>query len=184
MGRDALMKRLESLRLSVRQMTEMMRHFEAVVDKENAAIARSDINELEAITQEKSFFGTKLEEAVQALQKQLHDLYPLLGLNRAASEVRIEEFLQDLSCFRESQGTVDWDASIDGLAFEMNQLRETRWRLFPKIEANSYMVRKLLQYHRETYAFWQAVAQESETVYGKTGKTRAAVQKSILTVRT
>jgi hypothetical protein len=177
---DILVKKMEALGRLCQQLQGALAAFDAVLDRENAAIARSDIHELEAITQEKVAFGMGVEDRAQKIRKAIDELAKFLKLGHANEPIQLEEILKQL----EQNLSGSLDAELAQLGTQVQALAVERQRIFPKIEANAYMVKKLLQYHRETYAFWQAVASESEAVYGKSGKAVSAPKKSILTVRT
>jgi len=177
---DILVKKMEALGRLCLQLQGALAAFDTVLDRENAAIARSDINELESITQEKVAFGMGVEDRAQKIRKAIDEFAAYLQIAHSNEPIQLEEILHQL----EKNLAGSFDEALATLADQVKALSAERQRIFPKIEANAYMVKKLLQYHRETYVFWQAVASESEAVYGKTGKAVAAPKKSILTVRT
>lgn len=177
---DILVKKMEGLGRLCQQLQVALAAFDTVLDRENNAIARSDIHELEAITQEKVAFGMGVEDRAQKIRRAIDELAAFLQIPHANEPIQLEELLTQLE--KNLAGTMD-DA-LTNLGSHIKALAAERQHIFPKIEANAYMVKKLLQYHRETYAFWQAVASESEAVYGKTGKAVSGPKKSILTVRT
>lgn len=178
---DILVKKMEALGRICQQLHGALAAFETVIDRENDAIRRSDINELESITQEKMAFGMAVEDKALKIRKAIDELAAFLQLApQNEQQIQLEEILDQLQ--KNLAGPMD--GALQKLAEQVRALATERQRIFPKIESNAYMVKKLLQYHRETYAFWQAVASESEAVYGKSGKALAAPKKSILTVRT
>lgn len=185
MNQDALIKRMGILSQACRAMAKTILDFDSILAKENSAIARSDINELELITQEKIFFGAKVEEGAGNIKKQMGHLQSMLGLGGDERDgLQVEKLLDHLQEMKKNHDYVGLDQGLVALEKSILEMSQARKAIFPKIEANAYMVKKLLQYHRETYAFWQAVAQQSEAVYGKTGKAVTGSQKSILSVRT
>lgn len=187
MNEEALIKRIGGLTHACSTLAKTIAAFEHVLIKENEAIERSDIKELEAITQEKIFFGTKIEEGVAEIRKQMNYLHSHLDFEKQDKDsLQIENLVETLRALPPSfsPSFAQLDQAISSLESSMDELKQARTAVFPKIEANAYMVKKLLQYHRETYAFWQAVAQQSEAVYGKTGKAVTGTQRSILSVRT
>lgn len=177
---DILIKKMEALGRTCQQLEVALAAFDSVIDRENEAIRRSDINELETITQEKMVFGLAVEDKAQKIRKAIDEFADFLKITHENEPIQLEAILDQLQ--KNLTGSVA--PALDKLATQIKALAAERLRIFPKIEANSYMVKKLLQYHRQTYAFWQAVASESEAVYGKTGKAVMAPKKSILTVRT
>ena len=185
MNHDILTKRIDQLTQSCQALTLKLCGFEEVLSKEAAAIARSEIKELEAITQEKVSFGEKIDEFVTDIRRHLLFLQAATDDDSHNPEgMQIEDFIIKTRLNFQKENQTDVDLSLLRLETSVQELKQARMVIFPKIEANAYMVKKLLQYHRETYAFWQAVAQESEGVYGKTGRSVSSTQKSILTVRT
>ncbi|HET9240476.1 MAG TPA: flagellar export chaperone FlgN [Oligoflexus sp.] len=177
---DILVKKMEALGRLCQQLEGALAAFDTVLDRENTAIARSDIHELESITQEKVAFGMGVEDRAQKIRKAIDEFAAYLQIPHSNEPIQLEEILHQL----EKNLAGSFDEALATLGGHVKALAAERQRIFPKIEANAYMVKKLLQYHRETYAFWQAVASESEAVYGKTGKAVTAPKKSILTVRT
>jgi flagellar biosynthesis/type III secretory pathway chaperone len=189
MKRDATLKQLNALAEVCVQLSAAMQAFEDVVIRENSAIARSDIQELAAITDEKIAFGEQLKSKVRRLAERMDEFVSFMGLKRIAGddERQLSEFVKAVKA--SLIGSAEDPTLSEALsAFESRaeELKEMRQKLFPQIEVNAYLVKKLLQYHRETYAFWQSVADESESTYGDTGKTKqkSSGQRSILSVRT
>lgn len=162
--------------------------FEAVVLKENEAIGRSDLEELEAITEEKVLFGDRTAKQIQALQEAMD----LLGVELGDIPRRSREDKQLSNFVEHVEGRLralhpELDTKINQLTTWAKNLKTLRQKIFVQVETNAYLVQRLLDYHRETYAFWQAVARDSESGYGKTGKTKygqSGPSKSLLTVRT
>ncbi len=184
MNYEPLLKRLATLVLSCDGLTRLIRGFDDILTKENDAIGRSDINELEAITQHKLFFGAKLEESVEEIRKSINSITLNLGKKLPeGDELQLTPLIKFLKADAIAAGN-DGDQAIAALEKATETLRLSRAEIFPKIESNAYMVARLLQYHRETYAFWQSVAQDSEATYSKSGKTLTSGQRSILSVRT
>jgi len=180
MAPDILVKKIEALGRICQQLQQALAAFDSVIERENDAIRRSDINELEAITQEKAAFGLAVEDKAIKIRKAIDEFAAFLRLQPGEQPIQLDEILGQLQ--KNLSGTTD--AALAKFAQQVADLTAERHRIFPKIEANAYLVKKLLQYHRETYVFWQAVANESEAVYGKTGKSITGSKKSILTVRT
>ena len=183
---DLLAKKIESLSRNCLHLRQALSGFEVVLDRENDAIRRSDINELEAITQEKIAFGMAVEDKSLKIRQSIDEFVTIFSLGDTANQpLQLDELLGHVQ--QEMTQNVEFAVSqtvIDQLEVNIKKLVHERQNIFPKVESNAYMVRKLLQYHRETYAFWQAVASESEAVYGKTGRALTKAKKSILTVRT
>lgn len=178
---DILIKKIEALGRVCMQLQQTLSAFESVLERENSAIARSDINELEALTQEKVAFGAAVEDRAIKIRKAIDEFAVFLRVPTAHEQpLQIDDILVHLQ--KNLSGPTD--AALEKLAEQISALTIERQKIFPKIESNAYLVKKLLQYHRETYAFWQAVASESEAVYGKSGKAVIAPKKSILAVRT
>ncbi|HYX34066.1 MAG TPA: flagellar export chaperone FlgN [Oligoflexus sp.] len=177
---DILVKKMEALGRTCQQLQGTLTSFDGVLERENDAIRRSDIHELEGITQEKVAFGQAVEDKAQKIRKSIDELAAFLQLAPQNEAIQLEDILDQLQ--KNLAGPMD--AALAKLAEQIQALAAERQRIFPKIEANAYLVKKLLQYHRETYIFWQAVASESEAVYGKSGKAVMAPKKSILSVRT
>ncbi|RZA18020.1 MAG: hypothetical protein EOP10_21725 [Proteobacteria bacterium] len=185
---DRVAHRLDKVIDVCAQLFQCLKDFEAIVLKENDAIGRSDLMELEAITEEKILYGDRTSKQIQALQEVMDLLAMDLGNipRRTADDKQLTTFV------RAANQKVK--LLYPELTTKMNQfstwsesLKTLRVKVFAQIETNAYLVQKLLDYHRETYAFWQAVAQESESGYGKSGKTKygqGGPSKSLLTVRT
>ncbi|MCX6131078.1 MAG: flagellar export chaperone FlgN [Proteobacteria bacterium] len=186
MTSDQLPKKIESLVRLCGQLQAILSGFERVVERENNAIRRSDINELESLTEEKTAFGNAVEDKAQRIREIMEDLSGVVGLSRSGdSSLQLDEMcIYLLNWVKAEPERLDFQDSINHLTEAVNDLAKERFKIFPKLEANSYLVKKLLQYHRETYIFWQSVASDSEAVYGKTGRSLTPAKKSILSVRT
>ncbi len=165
----------------------VLQEFEVVITKENAAIGRSDLAELEAITDDKIIFGEKVKKQIRALKEAMENLAFEVGDFKLDSDDD-RQLTQFVSLVREKllKDHPGLEADLKRMEDWSQKLKNLRLHIFAKVETNAYLVKKLLEYHRETYAFWQAVARESEAVYGQTGKTKYGnnSQKSILNVRT
>lgn len=186
MKREATLKHLKALAEACTQLSSALLAFEAVLVRENSALTRSDINELEALTDEKIAFGEKVKSLVRRLTERMDDFVSFVGAKRIADdeERQLSEFSKLVRASFASEGDSATLQAIDDFEKEVAELKDVRQKIFPQIEVNAYLVKKLLQYHRETYAFWQSVAQDAEATYGQTGKTKNTTQRSILSVRT
>lgn len=167
---------------------QCLKEFEEVVLKENEAIGRSDLVELEEITDQKILFGDRTSKQIQALQEAMDLLGMELGeISRRSQDEKQLIYFVELVQKRVRNLYPELETQIQLLGTWSKSLKDLRHKVFAQIETNAYLVQKLLDYHRETYAFWQAVALDSETGYGKTGKTKygqSGPSKSLLTVRT
>lgn len=187
-GNPSIGNRLNKVTELCSSLYLVLQEFEVVITKENAAIGRSDLVELEAITDDKIIFGEKVKKQIRALKEAMEALAIEVGgvevdsdddrqLTHFVSMVREQLLKEHPGLETELKRMEEWSLKLKNL----------RLQIFAKVETNAYLVKKLLEYHRETYAFWQAVARESEAVYGQTGKTKygnGSSQKSILNVRT
>ncbi len=181
MAPDILARRIDELTRFCQQLQQALTGFEAVIDRENEAIRRSDINELEIITQEKIAFGMAVEDKSQKIRHAIDEVASAMEVESDPDQpLQLDGLMLKLQ--QKFKGSLD--KALDRLDHQIKSLAAERFKIFPKLESNAYMVRKLLQYHRETYVFWQAVASDSESVYGKTGRAVTPAKKSILTVRT
>ena len=80
---DILVKKMEALGRLCLQLQGALVAFDTVLDRENAAIARSDINELEGITQEKVAFGMGVEDRAQKIRKAIDEFAAYLRAETA-----------------------------------------------------------------------------------------------------
>lgn len=167
---------------------QSLKEFEEIVLKENEAIGRSDLQELESITDQKIHFGDQTSRQIQVLQEAMDLLAMEVGeIPRRSWDER--QLAQSVKLIQDRVLSLypDFDLLVARLGAWSLTLKNLRYKVFAQIETNAYLVQKLLDYHRETYAFWQAVALDSESGYGKTGKTKygqSGPSKSLLTVRT
>ncbi len=185
---DRVAHRLDKVIDVCAQLYQSLKDFEAVVLKENDAIGRSDLVELEEITDQKVIYGDRTSKLIQTLQEVMDLLAMDLGNipRRTADDKQLSNFV--LIAGEKVR------VLYPELVTKMNQfstwaesLKALRLKIFAQVETNAYLVQRLLDYHRETYAFWQSVARESESGYGKSGKTKygqSGPSKSLLTVRT
>jgi hypothetical protein len=179
--------RLSKVTEQCASLYQVLLDFEGVVTKENAAIGRSDLAELEEITDDKIIFGEKVKKEIRALKEAMDHLAVELGdeSHHSSDDHQITQFVDAI---REKilASHPQFDAELKRMENWAQKLKDLRLQIFAKVETNAYLVKRLLEYHRETYAFWQSVARESEAVYGQSGKTKygSSPQKSILNVRT
>jgi len=186
-GNQGIGNRLNSVTEQCASLYQVLKDFEGVITRENEAIGRSDLAELEAITDEKIIFGEKVKKQILALKQAMDHLAVEVGdVDLEADDDR--QLTRFVATIRSQvlASHPGLDADLKRMEAGAAKLKELRLQIFAKVETNAYLVKKLLEYHRETYAFWQAVARESEAVYEKSGKTKygSAPQKSILNVRT
>ncbi len=169
------------------QLHQVLADFEKVVLKENDAIGRSDLKELEDITDEKLIFGDRVKKQIRALKEAMDFLAFELGSteHEADDDRQLAEFVANIRP-RLVARNPELEPKMKQMEDWVRKLKDLRLAIFAKLETNAYLVKRLLEYHRETYAFWQEVARESEATYGQTGKTKVGgpAQKSLLTVRT
>ncbi len=187
MGNQGIGNRLNKVTEQCMALHHILIDFETVITKENAAIGRSDLVELENITDEKIVFGEKVKKQIQALKQAMDHLAVEVGEVEIDSDGdrQLTRFVAIIrgQILKASPNLAADLARMEEWAFK---LKDLRIHIFAKVETNAYLVKRLLEYHRETYSFWQAVARESEAVYGQSGKTKygSGPQKSILNVRT
>ncbi|RYZ65504.1 MAG: hypothetical protein EOP09_14140 [Proteobacteria bacterium] len=187
MGNQGVGIRLSKVSEYCASLYNVLKEFEGVITQENAAIGRSDLAELESITDEKIVFGEKVKKQIRALKEAMDHL--AIEVGSTGIDTNDDRQLTNwVALIREPllAAHPELDADLKAMENWAQKLKELRLHIFAKVETNAYLVQKLLVYHRETYAFWQAVARESESVYGQTGKTKYGngPQKSILNVRT
>lgn len=185
---DRVNARLTKVNEVCATLYQSLKEFEVIVLKENDAIGRSDLAELEGITDDKVLFGDRTSKTIQALQDAMDNLGDELGdLPRKTREERQLSHFVDHVEGRLRAEYPELETAIKQLVSWSESLKDLRTKIFAQVETNAYLVQRLLDYHRETYAFWQAVARDSESGYGKTGKTKYGhngPSKSLLTVRT
>jgi hypothetical protein len=162
--------------------------FEAVVLRENEALSRSDLAELEAITDEKVFFGDCTSRSIVALMEAMELLAKDLGAptSRGPDGRQLTHFVDEVQPLLRNMHP-NLEPQIAHLSQWAKKLKMLRVQVFAQIETNAYLVQRLLDYHRQTYAFWQTVARDSESGYSRSGKTKygqSGPSKSLLTVRT
>ncbi len=188
MNKDRVSQKLDKAIEICSSLYLCLQEFELVVLKENEAIGRSDLAELEAITDEKLLYGDRTSKHIQRLldlMVQLADEVGEISL-RTQDDKQLTQFSVSLK-LRVTKVFPELDSQLNQFSSWVQSLKDLRMKIFAQIETNAYLVQRLLDYHRDTYAFWQAVAQESESGYGKSGKTKygqSGPSKSLLTVRT
>ncbi len=187
-NKDRVSQKLEKATEICSSLYLCLQEFEQVVQKENEAIGRSDLSELELITDEKLLFGDRTSKHIQKLLEVMAQLADDLGeiSFRSSDDKQLSHFSDALER-RIHMVCPELDTQMNQFSSWVKSLKDLRIKVFAQIETNAYLVQKLLDYHRETYAFWQAVAQESESGYGKSGKAKyghSGPSKSLLTVRT
>lgn len=182
-----LVSNLESYYKLCEKLRRALNQFESTLIREANAVGRSDLAELESITQEKTVFASTIEKYIASLGD-LSDqiLYKDLGIGESESN-RFKNVSDIISPIREHLKP-DRNSELEVLLVKVensiDELKSLRKTLHPRIEANAYLVKKLLEYHRDVYAFWMNTLGETESVYSNTGKSKAGQQRSILTVRT
>ncbi|MBC7660370.1 MAG: flagellar export chaperone FlgN [Chitinophagaceae bacterium] len=186
-GNQGVGNRLNKVTENCAFLFEVLKDFEVVITRENDAIGRSDLAELEAITDEKVIFGEKVKKYIRALKESM-DLLTSEVVDFEIESNDERQLTQYVAVIREPllKAHPQLEPELKNMETWAGKLKDLRVGIFAKVETNAYLVQRLLHYHRETYAFWQAVVRESEAVYGQTGKTKYGngSQKSILNVRT
>lgn len=180
---------IQELAVSLHQQLEAV---EKILDDEEAAIGTSDLKSIEAIVPKKESCGQGIEKLTQKLKSAIAGLrnYPQFAGLRSKEGLDVSEFIQRLEQLQAQVGEQRELASqvLDYMMSKTREscisLRERRYILQPKIEANAYLVRRLLHHHHETFRFWQNLAQETEAVYGAEGKTKAQNGHSMLEIKT
>ncbi len=73
-GNQGVGSRLSRVSESSAALYQVLQDFESVIDRENAAIGRSDLLELESITEDKIIFGEKVKKQIRTLKESMDDL--------------------------------------------------------------------------------------------------------------
>lgn len=185
---DRVSNRLTKVTEVCATLYQGLMEFQAIIMKENEAIGRSDLHELENITEEKVLFGDRTSKQIQALQEAMDLLASELGdiPRKTKDDKQLSNFVEKVEG-RLRKNHPELETKINQLTSWSLSLKNLRTKIFAQVETNAYLVQRLLDYHRETYAFWQAVALDSESGYGKTGKTKygqSGPSKSLLKIRT
>jgi len=187
---------LVSLLSSVREQLDILmnglKEFDQILTAEEKAVQTSDLILIEKIVPEKERIGNLIEKAIQFIRSQL-EVFSQGGWITRANSSKVSFDLSDLiQALSEIDNQLDrsnlasqvlthLSTKINVVATEVIQFRK---KIQPKIEANSYLVRRLLLHHQETYRFWQSLVLEAEAVYSSYGTTKSAKSQSILEVKT
>lgn len=188
---EKLVATFSSLGEKLESVLKLMEAFSRILDKEEAAVRVSDINQIEETVKRKEEIGRLIEQDIQSIRKGIFDVCIISSPCEKADQETC-----DLSQLIDATEKIDSALSDKNFASQVlihltakvteNSRRVIRFRveLQPKVEANGYLVRRLLVHHQETYRFWQSLISEAESVYGAMGKTKAAQSQSMLEVKT
>ncbi|MFW7377890.1 MAG: hypothetical protein ACOH5I_03660 [Oligoflexus sp.] len=189
---ENLVALLSSMRDLLTLIAEGLIEFEKILDAEEYAIQKSDLKTIEKIVPEKERLGSQIAKTIQQLHQNLELSFReglLCRRQESKSHIELTDLIEALKLIEDtmdrsdlaSQVILHLSPKIQKTALEVISLR---MKLQPKIEANSYLVRRLLSHHQETYRFWQSLISEAESVYSSYGKTKSLKSQSILEVKT
>lgn len=189
---ENLVSVLSSMKEQLDALMKSLADFDRILIAEEKAIQTSDLILIEKIVPEKLRIGSEVERSIQLLKSHLEQFFQGGWIMRSHSSKAALD-LSDLIVFlMEVDGRLDRSNLASQVLTHLsakiklvvNEVIQFRKKLQPKIEANSYLVRKLLVHHQETYRFWQSLVLEAESVYNSYGTTKSAKSQSILEVKT
>ncbi|NRA67068.1 MAG: flagellar protein FlgN [Pseudobacteriovorax sp.] len=162
-----------------------------VIEEEKKAIEASDINlveqalerklEVEADSRSRSLQLTlAFQKLVEYLRSQGMIGESPLGLTELWQEEFELQNTKSENLFEEKLFFHEWKKTKE--VFQRFKVAYENCQI--KIEANKYLIEKLLNHHRETYRFWQGIISESQATYGAKGLPKDQVATSTLTIKT
>lgn len=188
---QALIVQFSNMREQITCLIEHLKEMDNIIQDEATAVNISDLRAIEILVPNKETLAAKIEKAIVALRDDLRDLKSkgILVQESNKEGLDLSDLLTGLSSLKSASTARNMESqvlqhTIEKLSESTRLLIDLRKHTHPKIEANAYLVRKLLQHHQETYLFWQSVVLETESVYGSHGRTKIANTKSILEIKT
>ncbi len=180
---------LTELSRAVKVFLQEIHCLDELLLREAEAIGKSDLEQIEILTSEKILLSQRMEllvAEIRDLELSLRQDFGEVAYDSKKSfHLSIKDLIYDIEkLLKNSEKSNEIEGLLAKLNSDVTQLISERKRIFPQVESNTYLIKKLLHYHRETYAFWQSVAGDSESTYGQTGKSKLLPQRSILSVRT
>lgn len=189
---EKLVAILSNFRELLDSLMDSLTELEHILIAEEKAIQESNLNQIEKIVPSKEKLGSQIEKAIIAVRTQLEQLFqgtlnPEICPKK--SNLELSDLVTVLTTIESSMKNLGLASQVflhiaSKVKTRAKKVMQLRVKLLPRIEANSYLVRKLLSYHQETYRFWQSLAYEAESVYSSHGRTKTTKSQSILEVKT
>ena len=161
-----------------------------LITAEHDLIKVSDLNGIEKITREKVDLGAKVEASCNDLANVFDNLKESLvdhGLLSSGETIDLGSLVNALDLVEADQDSTEGKLlhhSKAKLVKYFGEFKEKRASYQPLIEMNQYLIKKLLEHHRETYRFWQSIATESEATYGDKGQSKGGKPQPVIQVKT
>ena len=190
MNNDRLINSLNKLEVSISELNTQYASFHVVIDKEQRAIESSDLNEIEKIVPEKVSVGHQIEASVQEVSsifQRIIDSIPET-FSKNVTEVSLSNILSVLEEIMSDLPSENLESkvlahSVSKLRIQIECMTKQHKDLYPKIEANKYLVDTLLSNHRQTHRFWLGLISESQGTYGAHGSHNKQNLTSMISVK-
>ena len=192
MRNDKLIYSLSELDRVLVELNEIYNSFFQVILAEEEAITRSDLSKIEEIIPEKVACGGAIETSINKVSSIMQSL-----ASEFAKDSKVPKgsdiSLSNLVSILETIGGVKQDNeeldnkvlthTIKKLKVGIDNMLQSHRDIYPKVEANKYLVDSLLENHRQTHRFWLSMISESQGTYGSKGAPTQQNLTSMISVK-
>lgn len=190
---DELIATVSGFKNYIQELVGLYDQVPTLLEGDKKALAASDLSELEALGARKLAIAETIEAVFNQLNRSIQDIErssrEIPGMPRLMSPFTLSstmEWLVKLGATLKRDGfAAQVYLHIVNAAGEMaTQLLTKHNDMRPALEANRYMMEKVLAFKQESYRFWQDVANVSMSGYNSQGtQTTATTARSVLQIR-
>lgn len=165
--------------------------FPTLIQKEHLAMKKSDLAEVERITDEKIAIGQQVDKLFSELSvasERLAELHAEICQSNKKASRNVSEcidlFKEIREVFREKGfGAQVFDHVLNGFEQIFHKFLEVKGKTKPVIERNKYVLTKMITARQENYRFWQEVAAGALASYDVSGKKKSKKSSSVLSIK-
>lgn len=190
---DELIAKASGLKAHIEELTALYAQVPGFLEADKRALAASDLMTLEALSVRKLAVAEAIEENFGRLKDSITEIERFVGAihdsPRLATPVTLSGVLGWLTAFgttlQQEKGFAvqvfrHLTAGLEKLGTE---LLEQHRVLRPALEANKFMLERVLAFKQESFRFWQDVANVTMSNYNAQGAQKSTSVKSVLQIR-
>ncbi len=190
MSTERLIYSLGNLEKTLDELNTYYKNFHEVIANEQIAIEASNLDEIEQILPQKVSLGDHIESSIHQVSSIFQTIVESISSISSISttEMSLSNISQKLDSIVIELGEQNLETrvlkhNISKLKDKIASMQELHKDLYPKIEANKYLVDTLLDNHRQTHRFWLGMISESQGTYGAHGSHNKQNLTSMISVK-
>lgn len=190
MSTERLIYSLGNLESTLDELNTHYISFHEVIQLEQIAIEASNLIEIENILPEKISLGDHIESSIHKVssifQRIVESISSISTIN--TTEISLSNISDVLDSILIELGDKNLEIKVlkhsaSKVKKKIKSMQDLHEDLYPKIEANKYLVDTLLDNHRQTHRFWLGLISESQGTYGAHGSHNKQNLTSMISVK-